>query len=258
MPKRWLAYACLLFSVAAAYPDGAQAQSEGAPDEAVELYRSGSAHYRAGRYREAIDDLKRALSLDPESPNLVYNVARVSELLGNLSEAIDYYEMYLGLLEPGASDERSKTEETIKRLDGARTQVMAAATASELREPVIVEVEAPPLGHADIWFWATAGLGVAALGTGAVTGVLALRKKNEVASYTLGRDGFIPQRDARVKDTKTLALVTDLLLLGGTAALISAAGLYFFRDPPEEGWVGTEARLQLGPTGAGLELAGRF
>lgn len=258
MPTRWLA--CLFLTIAMGETNAAHAQKEAAPEAAVDLYRSGSEHYKAGRYREAIVDLKQALALDPESPNLVYNVARVSELLGNLGEAIDYYNIYLELLDSDDDEERQGIEQTIRRLDGARAELAEnAAARGDLREPIIVQVAPPPLGNADIWFWATAGTGVAALLVGAVTGIVALDSENRVADFKVGPDGSIANRDKLVTDTQTLALVTDLLLIGGAAAVLSAAGLYFFRKPPgRQDEYSTAARITLGRSGATLQLSGSF
>ena len=55
-----------------------------APPEAKTHFDSGREHFRAGRYREAIVELKAALELDPDSPTLMYNVAYANELLGDL------------------------------------------------------------------------------------------------------------------------------------------------------------------------------
>lgn len=235
----------------------ARAQDEGAPPEAVELYQRGSEHYRAGRYREAIKDLKAALALDPNSPNLVYNVARVSELLGNLSEAIEYYERYIALLPASQRKERQDAEATIRRLEGARDELSAQAdTSSALREPIIVEVEAPPMGKADLYFWATAGLGVAALAGSAVTGLLALRREQEVRDFVAGPDGSAGERQSIMDEADTLALTTDLLLVGGTLSVASAASLFFFRDPGPAETRGPHAKLSVSPTGA--VLTGQF
>ena len=46
------------------------------------------AHYREGHYRAAIAELKAALTFDPTSKDLVYNLALVHEKLGELDLAI--------------------------------------------------------------------------------------------------------------------------------------------------------------------------
>src|SRR5687768_3439309 len=93
------------------------------PGEAVDYYQSGRRHFAAGRYREAVADLQRAREHDPNSPTLVYNLARVYELLGELDAAIESYEEYRRLLPSREREERARVAETVRRLRGARVEV---------------------------------------------------------------------------------------------------------------------------------------
>ena len=54
---------------------------------AVEHYERGRDHYQAGRYPEAAEELELAHQLDPESPTLAYNLARVYELMNDFERA---------------------------------------------------------------------------------------------------------------------------------------------------------------------------
>ena len=83
--ERWIArglavslFASLLSSTVAQAEEHQTTERE-PPAGAIERYNRGRAHYQAGRYREALAELEKALALDPNSPNLVYNVARVYE-----------------------------------------------------------------------------------------------------------------------------------------------------------------------------------
>src|SRR5262245_38941542 len=87
-------------------PDESPVKSPGPPPEALAHYNRGRAHYQAGRYREAVVELEKALSLDPQSPNLVYNVARVYELLGDMERSIAFYERYKRMLPAQEREER--------------------------------------------------------------------------------------------------------------------------------------------------------
>lgn len=255
-PCLWLAAGWLW--VAAAAPQLASAQGSEPPPEAIELYRSGREHYRAGRYREAIADLKAALELDPESPNLIYNVAKVNESLGNLDEAIDYFRHYLRLLSGSETEERARIRETILRLEGARTEVKARAEI----EPDLREWNTPPpaaqpaAGRADAAFWITGGAGVALLGASAVTGVLALQREADVQDFVTGPDGSTAERQGLIDQADTLSVVTDVLWISGAAAVTSAVLLYFLRDserPPS-----VEARVSTDGRSARLDLMGTF
>jgi tetratricopeptide (TPR) repeat protein len=86
------------------------------PAEALKHYERGRALYKAGRYREALAELQMALFLDPNSPNLVYNVARVHELLGEIDLAIEHYVRYQKLLPPDQADEIARVESTSRRI----------------------------------------------------------------------------------------------------------------------------------------------
>lgn len=60
-------------------PEGGTSQS---------LKESGNAHYRAGRYEEALQDYARASQLDNKDPSLYGNLASAYMMLGKFEEAI--------------------------------------------------------------------------------------------------------------------------------------------------------------------------
>lgn len=196
------------------------------PPEALDHYERGREHFRAGRYGEAIIELKAALELDPESRTLLYNVAYTSELLGNVDEAIDYYEKYLAALPESQAKEREKTELTLRRLRGRRAE-QAAAPQPKAEAPPPPE---PSAGRADVWFWLSLGGGAAFLAGGAVAGVLALQRENDVSHFVVGKDGSLKQHDALIDEANTLALSSDVLVATGGALVVTAALLYFLRD----------------------------
>jgi tetratricopeptide (TPR) repeat protein len=113
--RRWV-WAAVLAALLLGTPQRALCQPEAskqpASPQAKAHFERGREHFRAGRYREAIVELKAALELDSKSPNLTYNVAYTNELLGDLAEAIVYYRRYLELLPDSAADERKKVEVT--------------------------------------------------------------------------------------------------------------------------------------------------
>jgi len=233
--------------LAGAWGSVACAQGE-APQEAIELYRSGRAHYDAGRYREAVVDLKAALALDPESPNLLYNVARVSELLGNLSEAIAYYTHYVGMLSDSDSenDERERIRTTIRRLEGARTELAtrAAEQPETLRE--VVYREPPAAGTADSLFWIVGSGGVVLIAGSVVTGVLALLREDAAAAFVIGETGPADDRTVLIDQANGYALASDIMLVAGVSAVSAATLLYFLRTPEAP----PERRVQVSVVGS--------
>lgn len=201
------------------------------PPEAVDFYQSGREHFEAGRYRQAIDDLERALTLDPSSATLVYNLARVHELLGNLDRSIEYYSRYLRLLPDSQVEERAHVQETLGRLRGARTHV---DRPSHQGPPPEMAAEDEPRwvserGVADLPFWVASGAAAALLVSGAVVGIVALEREALAQDFVVGSDGTLSERDAIADEADSLAVGADVLLLGGVAAGITAALLYALR-----------------------------
>ena len=225
------------------------------PKEALDHYLRGRRWYLAGRYRDALVELKAALEFDRDSPDLLYNVARVYENLGELDPAIEYYERYLTKLPSEAAEERDKTGKTIRRLQGARRELAArtppaAATVAEQRQ----------VGRADLAFWLTTGAAVALFGGGAASGVLALQKKAQVDAFVAGPDGSLAQRERLSKDAKRFALIADGLLIAGGVALTSAALLFLLRDAEQETPPKHALRVGFGMDGrrALLDVSGSF
>jgi tetratricopeptide (TPR) repeat protein len=216
-------------------------QNAEAPPEARAHFERGREHFRAGRYREAIVELEAALDLDPDSPTLMYNVAYANELLGELEQAIAYYRKYVAALAPSAIEEREKIELTLRRLEGHRAQVQAAPkpepTPVPKTDPAPAEPKPPRdqgFGRADVWFWASLGGGVAMLGGAAVTGLMALDREDSVAEFVVGLDGSIGERQQLQDEADRLALSSDLLIGGGAALVTAAALLYLLRSPEPE------------------------
>lgn len=226
------------------------------PPEALAHYERGRSEYLAGRYREALHELKAALALDPNSPNLVYNVARVNEDLADLDEAIKYYRRYHTLLPASAQDEREKTEKTIRRLQGARDEQMQQRLANERNAPKQQVAQAQPgAGRADVAFWLVATTGLALAAGSGVTGFYALRREKEVGDFVLGKDGSFERRDKLRKEADKLALASDVMSIAAGVAIVSAIVLFFSRtNEPEP----IEARVSVSPQAGGIELRARF
>jgi tetratricopeptide (TPR) repeat protein len=233
VPPLLLVYALVLIAprpARADEPESAEQEKpapDQAPPQAISHYERGREHFRAGRYGEAIVELKAALALDPSSPNLLYNVAYTSELLGNLHEAIDYYRKYLVALPESRTADREKVLETLRRLEGRRaTQPPPAARTSTAPPPAT-----RGFGRADLWFWTSLGSGAALLAGGAVTGVLALQRQSEVRGFVAGPDGTLAKRQGLINQANTLALSCDILTGAGAALVVTAGLLFFLRDP---------------------------
>lgn len=225
------------------------------PAGAVAHYERGRKEYLAGRYREALQELKAALALDPNSPNLVYNVARVNEDLSDFDEAIKYYKHYRSLLPEDASEEREKTAQTIRRLQGAKDQL-----AQQKRDAAAVQPpppSAPSSGRADAAFWLLAGTGLALAAGGGVTGFLALRSEQQVREFVVGKDGTLADRHDLLQQANELALASDVMSIAAGAAVLSAVVLFFSRSSEEEP-APVDASLSLTSAGGTLGFSGKF
>lgn len=198
-------------------------------ERALEHYERGRLHYLGGRYRNALTELEIAVNLDPNSPDLVYNVARVYELLGEIDHAIAFYRRYLEMLPKGETEERARTLSTLQRLDGARHVVDSAPKAQPTMRV---------RGVADGAFWTLAGLGALSLVGAGTTGALAWVNQKESNDFRLGVDGSAKRRQSLVDRTHRLAVSSDAMLLMGVVLGVTAVLLYSVRErtvaaPPE-------------------------
>jgi tetratricopeptide (TPR) repeat protein len=233
-------------------PDGESQAQSSAPEAAIEHYQLGRKLYLDGRYRDALVELKAALEYDPSSADLIYNVARVYENLGEMDEAIAHYQRYLERLPAEAQDERDRTDKTIRRLQGAKLEL----AQHEAERNSAAQRSQPHAGRADAAFWVTGGAAVALFAAGGVSGVLALKRSDEVGKFVVGKDGSFEQRQQLAKQADNLALAADLLIAGGAAALTGAALLYFLRDSEPEQAPGTP-ELSVSFSGNGAQLGVR-
>ena len=226
------------------------------PQAAVDHYMLGRRHYLAGRYREALVELKTALELDRNAPDLLYNVARVYENLGELDEAIAYYQRYLALMSLEQIEERDRTEKTIRRLQGAKREI-AATEQRPMTRGAPADTHA---GRADLAFWITGGAGLALLAGGATCGVLAIRRYDAVGEFVVGADGTLEDRKSVSDDANRFALLADGLFIASGLALTSAALLYLLRDAEETKPQAGALRfgLNVGERQAQFSLSGQF
>lgn len=230
----------------------ASAHGREAPAAAVAHYEKGRELYLAGRYREAVVELEAALALDPESPNLLYNLARVYELLGEIDTAIAHYKHYRDLLPPTEVEERARVTGTLQRLEGARKQVPD-------EEPIQPQ-PAPQLEHgvADATFWVFTATAVAALAAGTGLGVAALNSEKDAKDLVLEDSDSVAERKSLIQRTDRLALASDMSLLAGALLGTTAILLYALRTKPVK--TPAQARLDFsaGPNGAFLLLRGQL
>ena len=144
--------------------------------------------YQQGSYHEAITELETALKLDPNGKDLVFNLGVVHEKLGDIEDALRYFQRYEGM--DLDAQERAKADTYLKRLQGARKEV------EKPPEPIPVPVVVPPVQlppeHYGRFDWLTASaavIGVAGLAMGTAYGVKALADRPS-GTTTTDADGY--------------------------------------------------------------------
>lgn len=215
----------------------AGAPSDAAPgprelDEAREHFEIALESYSQGRYRAAIEELEKARELDPNGKDLVYNLALVHEKLGELSEALAYFEQYLTM--ETDEHERARVEASIVRLRGALREAEreADALSRSWQPPPPPKPAEVRHGVLDGWVWASGGLAATALVVGTVLGLRAL-------ALEPGRDE--PTGDGRTVDdvrddsqrAHDSAVAADIAFAVSLTSGAAAGLLYFGRVLPE-------------------------
>ncbi|HQP34298.1 MAG TPA: tetratricopeptide repeat protein [Polyangiaceae bacterium] len=219
--------------------------SPAAKAEAKARFTKAKALYKQGKYRAAVEELEAARALDPEGVDLVYNLAVVHEKMAEIDKAIEYYKLFVTMVEDPAEKER--VSGIVQRLEGARTEIapVPSTSATEPSPPPPPDESASPppappppppgKGRFDGWVVTTGLLAGAGLATGVVLGVKANGEKiggtpvtNEATSYENLQD--------RNDRAKKLALFADVGFGVAVVGAVTCALLYFTRDaaPSEE------------------------
>jgi hypothetical protein len=213
----------------------AQAQAE-------QHFQRAKVLYKAGNYKEAIDELEKAHSLDPAAKDLVLNLATVSEKIGRIDDALKYTHEYEAL--DLTTTEHDHAEAAIRRLEGAKkeldAQKAAQAAAQQQQQPPPQQPpppEARPHGKIDVFTIGAATIAVAGYAIGTVFGVKALSDKPPASGYVAGTGpgatGTYANLQNSTDHSHSEARVADIAFVVGGVATIGAAVLFFARtrDP---------------------------
>jgi tetratricopeptide (TPR) repeat protein len=259
-----LAIALTAFATAQ-FPEPARAGSTVASKDqkkAADLFKKSVDAYRKGDFQTTVDLLTQAYALDPQ-PVLLYNLARAQEGLGNTDAAIDAYEKFLAQ-DPKAAD-RGAIEQRLTTLRRQRDERIAAQKAREaeptkpspLPSPTAPKATTvPPPGEEPrpepeqrtMYPYVVGGVGIALLGTGAVTGLLAKSGESD-ANAERTQQRAIEQRDS----ADSLAAVSTVTFIAGGILLAMGVG-WFVLDTPSKKSASQNIspRVALGPGYIGL------
>lgn len=118
---------------------------------------------RLGQLDEALKEYQAAFGLQP-MPRLVFNIARIQQKLGQLSEATRTYELYLNL---GAEGDKEMATKARGYLD--EIYVITEPVPGPWIPP---PPPPPPPIHKRWWFWTAVVIGVGTAATGITLAVL--------------------------------------------------------------------------------------
>ena len=251
--------ATLLVGLPAFAEEPSSPSTEAAPS-ALELSEQARSRYDAGDYARALALFEQAHAREPD-PNLLYNIARCHEKLGDTAAALGKYEAFLespdadpdGLKKAEASRDALVESQERRATSSDKKPARSAFGDDANRE------EAKSAGSSHLASWLLLGAGVAAAASGAIVYSLGMSDHDDVrdqAGYgDPTRVAPMTQRQAeqRIDSGNTKKLVGGLLM-GGGGALLASSALLFLLDPGQESNVG----FGLSPRGGSVALRGRF
>jgi tetratricopeptide (TPR) repeat protein len=249
---------------AQASPDPATADAEA---RAREAFQRGRIHYDNGEFDQAAVAFEEAHSLSHRHA-LLYNLYLAYRDANQQEKAAEALRNYLDRVE--VIENRPQLEARLKALE----EGIAARRAAEAQKAQAGQESAPttqattPATQADTsdepanpnWWVlpvAVGGAGAALMLGGIATGVMAKSKQKELDDKC--SNGVCdPSLKSTADSGKTLALVTDVLLIGGGAALATGAVLLFIKKPEASEEPDASASVVCTPRLCGGSMAVRF
>lgn len=212
-----------------------------ADELARKVFEAGHAYYEAGDYEEALRAFLRSYGLCPK-PEQQKNIGATHERLGNLSAAIEAYELYLRTA-PSDAEDRDAIQVRITNLQ-KRTPPTApppTTSASSPRAPAAPSPEPPPPPVPPNYTPAALVLGFSSLvAVGSlITGLVARSRYNE-AERSCGSSCS----DSEVKPIKQMQLTSTVLT--GAALVGVGAGAYL--------WWSASSSSRTGLRGVGAQI----
>ena len=216
---------------------------------ARELYKQGDRAYAEGRYKEALEKFQAAHRLSGR-PLLLFNIGNALERLGRFEKAADTLEKYtsyaekseLDVLEKRIANLRKRAEAERKRIEEAKARererederLEKQLDARESKQTPGHERPASMQPEKSSLPWILIGAGGAAIGAGAVFGVMALgaRSDQDAACKDVSGQRLCSgdAKDAIDRD-KRYSLFADIGF--GLGAVAAGAGAYLLFTAPK-------------------------
>jgi tetratricopeptide (TPR) repeat protein len=220
-------------------------------DQAESLFFSGFVAYQQKKYERAAELFQKAYSIVPYH-DLLFNVARSREQLGDQSGAIQWYRAYLAT----KPIDETTVIHRLKLLGGD-------PTAKPLEAPVEVDTTIREIAPVSLTPWITFGIGVVFSGVGTYYGLTALDEA------TAARDAATQSKwSAHKKAAESAALTADITYVLGASALLAGVYLWIQQDQDQGKRINGEVQaqpsaallppLQLGVTPEGAQVGYRW
>jgi hypothetical protein len=251
----------------AAEPSPADANDASASARITELNEAGAKAYADRNYRLAIEKFVEAYAIDHD-PNLLFNIARCYEKLGDTSAAIEKYEAFIAA--PGAdTDGRLKAKASLRELRLLESQGgTTSERANEAQPPTEnagIDAESPPSDASPrLLPWLALGGGALATGLGVTFYVLGIRDHDRVTNAPGFGDGKTVHPMTRAEAQSYVDSGDSKKLVGGLGlglgrALLATSAVLFLTgggraEPEPTAWLTLDPR----PGGAFVAYEGWF
>ncbi|HEV8547568.1 MAG TPA: hypothetical protein VGQ57_01050 [Polyangiaceae bacterium] len=252
--------------VQAAEPAG-DAQDTSSAARIAELNEAGTRAYAERHYRAAIEKFVEAYAIDHD-PNLLFNIARCYEKLGDLGAALEKYETFVAA--PGADTQgRIKAKASIAELEELQKQGGVAPAGARAADAGSAEADPEASAETEassprILPWITLGTGVVVAGAGATLYALGLHDHAQVTDAAGYGDRTVvypmtrSEAQAYVDAGNTKKLVGGIGM--GVGGALIATGVVWLVTGTSEAAAKTAGSLTLAPSTSGCYAgySGRF
>lgn len=257
------AAAILVASLLLMFPASVPAQSL-TKEMAKRHYQNGAAYYERANYTMALEEFERAYRLET-APELLYNMGRCHEGLGQLDRAIQRFEAFLKA-KPDANNApvvQARIVNLRKQLEARKpgpTPAPAVPVAPpEAKAPEEAPAPPPPTPTREratlkLAGWAALGAGAAVMTVGGILGGMASRKTGE---YEDGYARHMAYEEAQEILNQAQGLETGMFVCLGVGAAAAATGaVLLILDSRKEAAPATARAggLRIRPTLSGLAL----
>jgi tetratricopeptide (TPR) repeat protein len=217
--SRWVGFLVVLLACVPAV--GAVAQDR---EAARREFDEATRQFEQGHYALALRGFERSYELmqgDPRAPLILYNIGRAQEALGRLQDAIASFERYLA----DAPSDAPYRENTIDLLRDLRARVADAPPAPSPSPSAPSATPSGGLGALDVTGLVLLGVGAAAGLASIPTGIVALDGRATLDRECGQERVCSPDQQGLIDDTRTMAIVTDVLWIAGVSVVAIGATL---------------------------------